>query len=524
VGRRPLLLVFVALFLFSAAPAEAGWTSDARAIQKGLTASVHAHRLTRGEAYRYRVETRRARALLPRLPWTRAANLGAVLHDVALQSRRYSRPRALTLFSMLRVNRTYLGSHSMPSAKHDVLDGDGVVYRSFPGQGLQFHPLGNFARLNGRLMGGHLDAAAKLAAALQARAISKPGRSAVWEYLFPFGGGRPPWTSGMAQAVAAQSLARAGDRLGKPDFVRLAGRAFRIVPRHLIMPLSSGPWIRHYSFGRLVVLNSQLQSELSIQDYGEIAHDAAATSLAARMRTSSARALPRFDTGYWSLYAPGVPSPLSYHVYVVSLLRKLANRTGAPVWENAAARFNRYTHEPPKLRGGPTRKLIYPWPADGFRDSTMISFWLSKPSTVTLRIGGERRRLSLGGGWHRLRWKPGRRAPRLYRPFLSAVDWAGNRANVGFASVRIAVDRTPPDVSAWSAGSRIVWRAKDATTPWVRLSLHLSRGGKSRVIRLGDRALHGSLRVRLAKRWQARLVVSDSSGNRSITELGTIGH
>ena len=41
----------------------------------------------------------------------------------------------------------------MPRDGADILDADGVVYRAFAGHGLQFHPLGNFARLN-RLLSG----------------------------------------------------------------------------------------------------------------------------------------------------------------------------------------------------------------------------------------------------------------------------------------------------------------------------------------------------------------------------------
>ncbi len=45
----------------------------------------------------------------------------------------------------------------------------------------------------------------QLAAALIARAVPRSGGVA-WEYYFPYGGGRAPWVSGMAQAVAAQAL------------------------------------------------------------------------------------------------------------------------------------------------------------------------------------------------------------------------------------------------------------------------------------------------------------------------------
>ena len=63
------------------------------------------------------------------------------------------------------------------------------------------------------------------------------------EYYFPFGGGYPPWTSGMVQAVAARAFAADDD-----GFV--ARKAY-LALRPLVFPLSAGPWIRLYSFSNL---------------------------------------------------------------------------------------------------------------------------------------------------------------------------------------------------------------------------------------------------------------------------------
>ncbi len=333
-----------------------------------------------------------------------------MLHDAARQSRLLNRPRALVHFSELRLNRLWLRDHALPALKEDVFDSDGVLYRSFPGQGLRFHPLGNFAHLNGLVGRGRHEEARRLAAALAARAIaSGPGKT-VWEYTFPFWG-PVPWTSGMAQASAAQTLAWAGDVLAEPRLKSLAGRAYRAIPGRLTMRLAAGPWVRLYSYNGLIVLNAQLQTALSIGDYARRTGDAAARRFAARLRASSARLLPTFDTGYWSYYSPRNESPLTYHVYVVQLLRKLWERTGNPLWRNTAATFDRYTVEPPLLRGGPSLALLYPRPADGFRDETTVSFWLSKESTVTLRLPGLSRTMHLGQGRHSVTWRPAGLAP-----------------------------------------------------------------------------------------------------------------
>ena len=142
-----------------------------------------------------------------RLPST---NLAGVLHDVARQWKAYIAPRALALFWMLDMNTTYLGSDAMLRDGSDIRDADGVVYRAFAGHGFQFHPLGNFARLDRLLADDNGTDAAFLAAALIGRAVPKAG-ALTWEYYFPFGGGYPPWTSGMVQAVAARAFAADGD-------------------------------------------------------------------------------------------------------------------------------------------------------------------------------------------------------------------------------------------------------------------------------------------------------------------------
>ena len=77
------------------------------------------------------------------------------------------------------------------------------------------------------------------------RARSREDRGLIWEYQFRYGTGRPPWASGMAQAVAAQALARSSILLDDPNLGAAAVRAFTSVPPFLLS-LPSGPWIRLY--------------------------------------------------------------------------------------------------------------------------------------------------------------------------------------------------------------------------------------------------------------------------------------
>src|SRR5207244_1451636 len=177
----------------------------------------------------------------------------------------------------------------------------------------------------------------------------------------------------------------------------------------LLSPVSPAkPWIALYSFDRVPVLNAQLQAALSLGDYAAISGDPGAGALATRLTDAARALLPRFDTGYWSLYSlGGDESPLDYHDYVISLLRRLAARTGDAGWSEAADRFHVYETQPPVIRLGPPPPTLYPRPADGYRDEAQIRFWLSKRSTVTLLVAGRRVTETLGHGENTLLWAPG---------------------------------------------------------------------------------------------------------------------
>jgi D-glucuronyl C5-epimerase C-terminus len=432
--RRDLLLLAFVAVVVSPSPARAGAPEDYRAVAQGLERAVTLGRLLPEEAVEYRGVAWRAATLTRRLPRVRAASVAAVLGDVARLRGAYDQPRALALFSMLDMNVRYLGTADVPPPGSDVRDADGVVYRAFSGHGLQFHPLANFARLNSLVAGRRLAEADVLAAALLDRAVGSGGGIA-WEYYFPFGGGRAPWTSGMAQAVAAQALARA-------DYLEDARRAYVAIPGRLLISLAAGPWARLYSFSSLVVLNAHLQAAISLADYARLARDPGAEDLAARMRASAVALLPRFDTGYWSLYAlRGGEAQLGYHRYVVSLLGRLGAQTGEPFWGRWRDRFALYAVQPPLVRPARREPTIVRAPRN-LRAVARLSFWLSKLSLVTLNVAGTSQSAWLRQGFHALPWRPGRRPAGSYRASIAAVDLAGNRAFVQLPPV--VVERPRP--------------------------------------------------------------------------------
>lgn len=525
-----LPLLAVALLLAGGTAAAKKPTPQQLAV-KGLARAVKAGRITPTEATLYRRALARATRALDVLTADRAAVLETVIRDVAALAGRYDRPRALNLFTTLDENVSYLLEHGIAPNGTDVVAPDGVVYRSMGSHGLVFHPLANFARLNRVVLGGDNEATMQLAAALISRA--EPGDGTLtWEYLFPYGSGSPPWTSGMAQAVGAQALSRAGDRLSDASLLDAADAAFRAIGGPLLIGRPEGPWISLYSFDHATVLNAQLQTVVSLTDYAEIVGSPQAVALADRMRVAAETLLPRFDTGYWSLYSlGGSESPIGYHRFVVFLLGRLAQQTGNPEWKQIASRFRDYEQEPPAvkladaLEPGAEPVTIYPVPADGFKDGLRWKLWVSKLSSVTFRAGREVRGFPLSHGDHTVGWAPdGNVAPGLYRPTLTLVDAAGNRSVVQLPAVRVAFDRTPPDVTAEvEAPATLTWQAVDEGTPWVELTVRLQRGKARKALALGRRALDGSADLDLPPgRWRATLVARNSAGRATTVALGML--
>ena len=519
--RLPLVAA-AAVALLAVCPAGSARRPSAPAlIAYGLARAVADGRLTRAEEIDYRGELARAHVAAKRMPPLRGKLLEAVIADVAAQWRVYTRPRALTLFSTLAVNTDWLAGHALTGSHPDVVGDDGAVYRFFAGYGYVFHPLANVAKLNSLAAAGDLDGTEQLAAALLARAVPV-GRALVWEYEFPFASGHAPWTSGMAQAVAAQAFARAGDLLGDPALLDAADAAYASVGGLLSPAAPAKPWIALYSFDRVPVLNAQLQAALSVGEYAAIVGDPAAESFAARLTGAARALLPRFDTGYWSLYSlRGDESPLDYHDYVIALLRKLATRTADSAWSEVADRFHAYESQPPVIRPGPQPPTLYPRPADGYRDLAELRFWLSKRSTVTLLVAGKRVTQLLGHGENVIVWAPGKAAPGVYHPFLTAVGPAGRRVEEALPPVTVGREPGAPPVDVTvTPPATLSWSSDAEGTPWLRLRLRLV-GSTEHLLDLGRRGLAGTRRLELPPgRWHVTLLAANSAGKTRLVSLG----
>jgi len=505
-----------------AASAASAHTEHVAALtRQGITHAVKAGWVKPADAKRYRADVYLALRGIRFLPKLRGYALAVQLDEMSTLWDSYTAPRALALFSQLHENVTYLRTHRIPTSDTDVQGPDGVVYRFFPGRGLEFHPLANFARLNGLVSSKNTAAAQELADALVARAIPR-GNRLLWEYAFGYGRGRPPWASGMAQAVAAQSLARASVLLGDTALLTAARKAYASVSP-LTFKVSTGPWIRLYGFDREIVLNAQLQTALSLREYGRIADDASATALADRMTTAARGLLWRFDTGDWSRYELGGGyAKRGYQVFVTTLLGKLAKQTQDPFWQDAAARFTNYTYEPPQVTqpDPPPALVAYPQPADGWLDSVDIPFTLSKRASVTLVVAGKVFTWSrLVRGAHTFTWKPGPDVqPGTYPVTVRAVDFGGNRSTTHLAPVTVAWDTAPPPLQAQADASTntLTWQADDPGTPWLHLTLELSDPAGARpqqLVDLGQQPTSGTLQLSIPPgTWYSAVDATNSAG------------
>jgi peptidoglycan hydrolase-like protein with peptidoglycan-binding domain len=315
---------------------------EAAPIRDGLDAAVQGGAMTEADASELRSRLDGTIADAAKIPPAHALYLPVVLRDAATQSTELTRPRALALLGELSANLGYLRRHPIPAERVDTRDAEGITYRFFPDHGFQFHPLAAFARLNVLTSKGKRSEVDRLASALVARGVPV-GNTLTWEYYFSVNGGPTRWTSALAQAAAADALARAGQLLDDQALSQSAQAAYRSIPAGLSRPLGGGTWVREYGFSDIAILNAQLQTIVSLGRYADITGDRAARDFIGSLSTAALTLLPEFDTGCWSRYSlGGSPASLDYHRYHVDLLGKLAASTGNVVWATMESRWRGY--------------------------------------------------------------------------------------------------------------------------------------------------------------------------------------
>jgi hypothetical protein len=382
----------------------------------------------------YEDARRRAR----RLEGTRGIEMRAVLatlQDIAAR-RQLTRSRLIPLWLTLERNLEWWTEGSLlRSGQRIEFEGSELVWQYYPGQGVQLQMLGNFGKLNG-LWGSRRedDQLAVMLDELLPLAADRAGGLA-WEYYFEFGGGQPPWASGMAQGTAVQALARAANRLDREaDVLPVAQRALNLfeapTPAGVRVPAENGNHYAIYSFAPdLRVLNGFVQSLIGLYDYARLAGDPRASTLYQSGEAQARQEVPTYDTGAWSLYSRGSitrESDLGYHDLLQDFLAGLCKRTDAEPYCSTADRFVEYKSQPPvvdvrerRLRGGRPGR---------------VRFELSKISAVTLtirrgdRVVESRPFGNVGYGKRTFGWDVPRRAGRDTVE-LAARDLTGNTAS-----------------------------------------------------------------------------------------------
>ena len=125
--------------------------------------------------------------------------------------------RLKVVFLILDRNREWWSKSGPPGSGARLrFGGSRVIFQYFPGKGLQFHPLANFGQANGYWYGRKNSDLRSLLDDLVSLSVERSG-FLTWEYYFDYGGGSPPWISGMAQGTAMQALARAGSGSTTPS-------------------------------------------------------------------------------------------------------------------------------------------------------------------------------------------------------------------------------------------------------------------------------------------------------------------
>jgi hypothetical protein len=325
----------------SETPDVASITAAGAAAGSGLTAAVDAGTVRPSEAAAAEKVISRVEAKLA--AGGTSGDLGTALAEVAAQAPAYTSPRVHVLFPQLAVN---LDRRPPAVGSTDITGPDGTVYRYMVGHGYVFHPLADFGRLNQYVAQNDKLKARQLADALLARAV-KRRQALVWEYYFPFGGGPSRWTSGFAQAVAADALYRAGLLLRDDRLRTAAHAAFAGLAKGLTRPAGGGKWVVEYSNSDMLVLNAHLESLLALQRYANQSGDPDAAALAQQFNAAAHALLPSFDTGCWSRYSlNGQAASAGYHSYHVELLRRLYATTHDPLWQQTAARWDGYQRHP----------------------------------------------------------------------------------------------------------------------------------------------------------------------------------
>ena len=367
-----------------------------RAVYSTLRRELRRKHIKRSQYRRWRATYVRSIRTLRHLGGARRAQLAYVLTSVEslALSRRLIATRMPAVFLQLQRNRQYWPHMPYPAAKDQVsFRGSELLYQYFPGEGLQLHPLSIFKKANflyGYCQRGEPScdegALRRILKEMTALAVKRDRRFIAWEYLFYFGGGSPPWMSGMAQATGIQALGRASQLLHEPKYARTARRAlgaFDTAPPIGVRTTGprGGTAYLQYSFAPgLYIFNAFLQSLIGLHDFARITGNARALRQYRAAEPEARAQVPYSDVGDWSLYNyAGHESSPDYHELLREFLQSMCIRHLGPIYCRYAKKYRGYQVDPPKVS--------YDGPLTATEDEpTSLRFSVSKLSVVEVTV------------------------------------------------------------------------------------------------------------------------------------------
>jgi len=197
----------------------------------------------------------------------------------------------------------------------------------------------------------------KMADWLRSRLLPNDAGVDVWMHNFDFEYRdtlRAPWYSALAQGQGISLLLRAHKETGVPEYLSCAQRALRAFR----VDIKDGGvacededrnlWFEEYVvFPPTHILNGFIWAIWGIYDYAVATGDGDARQLFVRAVETLRKCLPRFDTGFWSLYEQsGTRLPMIassfYHALHIVQLRVMAKLTGETFFAEVADRWEAY--------------------------------------------------------------------------------------------------------------------------------------------------------------------------------------
>jgi heparosan-N-sulfate-glucuronate 5-epimerase len=172
-----------------------------------------------------------------------------------------------------------------------------------------------------------------------------------WDYRDTL---KSPWYSGLAQGQGISVLVRAWKLTGERKYLEAAGRAAQV----FYVDVNDGGvvckdqdnnlWIEEYIVDPPThILNGFFWASWGVYDYWLATGDARTQELFAALVSTMRKVLPRFDTGFWSLYEQSgtklrmIASPF-YHALHIVQLRVMRKITGEQVFQEFADRWSAY--------------------------------------------------------------------------------------------------------------------------------------------------------------------------------------